>query len=114
MLVFFSKRAHIARIMGPTLGPPEFCRPTDGPHVGPVNLAIWEAPDRITTYLESKPPACREPNNGICQEWHWCDIHVHSATSYIPRRMPCLPPHIDPKAGQVDRSGEKEYTFSLF
>ena len=32
--------AQIARFMGPTWGPPGSCQPPDGPHVGPMNLAI--------------------------------------------------------------------------
>ena len=33
----------IAKFMGSTWGPPGLCCPPDGPHVGPMNLAIWEA-----------------------------------------------------------------------
>ena len=32
--------SQIAKFMGPTWGPPGSCRPPDGPHVGPMNLAI--------------------------------------------------------------------------
>ena len=101
-------QSQIARFMGPIWGPPGSCRPQmapvlapwtllssqiasfvgptwvllapDGPHVGPMNLAIWDgdspanltdihcAPDthQIISFLLNQPPNC--------DELHWFRI----------------------------------------
>ena len=47
---FIRSASLIARIMGPTWGPPGHRQDPGGPHVGPMNFAIWDVMYGMKTY----------------------------------------------------------------
>ena len=71
-------RSQIAKLMGPTWGPPGSCRPPDGPHVGPMNIDIRDYAPHISfvTFLTSPYEMTREPLSA--NAW-WCpDMEIFS------------------------------------
>ena len=74
----------IASFMGPTWDPHGSCRPADGPHVGPMNLAIWVD---YVEYIGAGPLQRNEERSSVTYwkkiEYAQAHTHIYSHNLYM-------------------------------